>query len=73
MLVFTDGSTYEVVDYWLDDGHLHYLTVDGTENSVPLERIDLYATVKANWQRGVEFTLRPQRSRQLPPQGPPFP
>lgn len=63
LLVFTDGSAYGVADYWLDDGRLHYLTSDGVEKSVPLERIDLYATVKVNWERGVQFTLRPQRSR----------
>ncbi len=59
LLVFTDGSMYGVVDYWLDGRGLHYLTSYGGENSVPLERVDLYATAKANWERGVPFTLRP--------------
>lgn len=63
LLMLTDGSAYGVIDYWLDAGRLHYLTPSGRENSVLLERIDLYGTVKANWERGVEFTLRPQRSR----------
>ncbi len=63
VLVLTDGSAYDVVDYWLEDGRMHYLTSDGMGNSVPLERIDLYATVKANWERGVKFSLRPKRSR----------
>ncbi len=63
LLMLTDGSAYGVIDYWLDDGRLHYLTPSGRENSLLLERIDLYGTVKANWERGIEFTLRPQRSR----------
>ncbi len=63
LLVLTDGSMYGVVDYWLDGRELHYLTSYGGENSVPLERIDLYATAKANWERGVPFTLRPGPNR----------
>jgi len=62
LLIFADGSTYKVTDYWLKGSLLHFLTPFGVESWIALERIDLYATVKANWERGVQFTLRPQRS-----------
>ncbi len=60
LLQLKDGSMYGLVDYWLEDGRLHYLTTYGGENSIPIERIDLDKTVQLNYERGVEFVLRPK-------------
>ncbi len=59
VLVFQDGSVYHVTDYWLDENRwLHYVTTWGAESSVPLELVNLYSTVNANAERGIEFVLR---------------
>jgi hypothetical protein len=64
LLVLKDGWMYGLVDYWLEDGRLHYITSYGGENSLPLERIDFDKTVQLNWERGIKFVLRPgPRSR----------
>jgi hypothetical protein len=61
VIVLTDGTAYEVTDYWLDGGRLHYLTSYGGENSIPLDRLNLEETVNQNWQHGITFTLRPEK------------
>jgi len=60
LLQLRDGSMYGLTDYWLENGHLHYVTTYGGANSVPLERIDFDETVRLNAERGVEFVLRPK-------------
>lgn len=59
LLVFKNHSIYAVTDYWLEAGQLHYVTSYGGRNAVALEQIDLEMTVRLNWERGVEFVLRP--------------
>jgi hypothetical protein len=54
------GYSYELEDYWLQDGQLHYRTSYGGENSVPLDRIDLERTNEDNSQRGTQFKLNPE-------------
>ncbi|MFQ5926956.1 MAG: hypothetical protein ACE5MH_05930, partial [Terriglobia bacterium] len=60
LLVFKNHSIYAATDYWLEGGQLHYVTSYGAQNAVPFEQIDLEMTVQLNWERGVEFTLRPE-------------
>jgi len=62
LLVFKDHSIYAVSDYWLEGGQLHYVTSYGARNAVPIEQVDLEMTARLNWERNVEFTLRPARS-----------
>ena len=52
-----DGYSYELADYWVQDGQFHYRTSYGGENSVPLDRIDLARTGEDNSQRGANFKL----------------
>jgi hypothetical protein len=59
LLVLKDGSVYGVTDYWLKEGRLYYLTSYGGANDIPIDQLDLQKTVDQNWQRGVEFVLRP--------------
>jgi len=59
VLVFTNGWTFEVTDFWIDhEGELRYVTTYGGTNIVALQTLDLYATAKANAQRGIPFTLK---------------
>lgn len=61
VLVFTNGWSFEVTDYGIDDeGELRYVTSYGGLNIVALNTLDLYATVKANEERGIPFTLNLQ-------------
>ncbi len=59
LLFLSDGTSYEVSEYWLEGGRLHYVTSYGGENSIAPDHIDLQRTVDENWKRGIEFALRP--------------
>jgi hypothetical protein len=68
LLQLRDGSMYGLVDYWVEDGQLHYKTSYGAQNSTELDRIDLEQTVRLNADRGVQFVLRPKHpSASVPP------
>lgn len=61
VLVFTNGWSVEVTDYGIDDeGELRYVKSSGGLNIVSLNTLDFYATVKANEERGIPFTLKLQ-------------
>jgi len=60
LLQLSDGSMYGLLDYWVEDGELHYTTTYGGQNSIGLDRIDLAKTVQLNADRGVQFVLRPK-------------
>lgn len=68
-LVFKSGSTIRARDYWLANGKLHYVTTDGVGHTVPLGRLDMRATMKANRQNGLRF-LPPSTRLQSAPAGP---
>jgi len=68
-LFFKDGTVYDVTDYWLVDGQLHFLTVDETgqktvEHMVPFDTLDLQTTTDDNTSRGFKFQLRNQSIEQ---------
>ena len=58
VLVLKNGIRYSVGDYWVAEGYLEYTISDGTRSQVPLESLDLEATVAANSPRGLPFVLR---------------
>lgn len=60
LLQLRDGSMYGLVDYWFEDGELHYTTSYGGQNSLGLDRIDLEKTVQLNTDRGIRFVLLPK-------------
>jgi hypothetical protein len=58
ILVLGDGTAALVSRYWLGgDWLLHFVTVTGLQEAVPLNQLDLKATGKANFLRGVVFSL----------------
>ena len=56
-LIFKGGSAYAVTAYWVSGTELYYRPVYGGTNHVPLDQLDLPATVEANTRAGVPFTL----------------
>lgn len=56
VLVFNDGHQLEVQNYAIVSDFLYDFT-PGHMHKVPLSQLDLPATVKANDERGVDFTL----------------
>jgi hypothetical protein len=62
-LYLNDGAVYNVTDYWLVDGQLHFTTIEagGTsavEHTIDFNQLDLQQTVDVNVQRGFRFVLR---------------
>jgi hypothetical protein len=62
-LYLKDGTIYNVADYWLVNGDLHFKTVEegGTkvaEHEIDFGQLDLQTTIDVNTQRGFRFVLR---------------
>ncbi|HUJ33246.1 MAG TPA: hypothetical protein VLY23_18335 [Candidatus Acidoferrum sp.] len=57
MLYLTDGSAYEVTDYWVDGDTMNYETEDGTVGAISLGSLDLQRTTDANARLGFQFRL----------------
>ena len=62
-LVFKDGTTYVVSDYWKADDQLHFTTVEegGTKSvphSVAFDSLDLERTKEAAAAQGFRFVIR---------------
>src|SRR5579884_1073272 len=57
-LVFSDGNTARAVRYWLDDSWmLHYELLNGEKRTIPLDQLDLLATMTTNLRQGIRFLL----------------
>jgi len=62
-LYLKDGSVYEVTDYWLVDGQMHFTTIEGggtksVEHIIPFDDLDLQRTIDVNTRLGFRFVLR---------------
>ena len=62
-LVFKDGVTYTVADYWRVDDQLHFVTLEegGTKSvphSVPFSDLDVQRTTDADAAQGFRFVVR---------------
>ena len=58
-LYLKDGTAYDVTDYWLEAGQIHFRTRDGSiEHVLRVEDLDLQTTVDVNTRRGLQFVLR---------------
>ncbi len=56
-IILKDGSAYAVKSYWVSNGEIYYQPVTGGLSHVPVDQLDLAATVAANSRNGVPFTL----------------
>lgn len=62
-LVFKDGTTYTVSDYWRVNDQLHFITIEegGTKSvphTAPFGDLDVQRTTDANTAQGFRFVLR---------------
>jgi hypothetical protein len=62
-LVFKDGTTYTVTDYWRVNDQLRFITIEegGTKSvphTVPFEDLDVQRTTDADAAEGFRFVLR---------------
>ena len=62
-LVFKDGTTYAVTDYWRDGDQLHFITIEegGTKSmahTVPFGDLDVQRTTNADAAQGFRFVVR---------------
>ena len=62
-LIFKDGTTYTVADYWRVDDQLHFITSEegGTKSvphTVPFGDLDVQRTTDANTAQGFRFVVR---------------
>ena len=62
-LVFKDGTTYTVADYWRVNDQLYFITVEesGTNSvphTVPFEDLDVQRTTEADAVQGFRFVVR---------------
>lgn len=58
LLVLKNGITRSVTHYWVADGYLEYIDIDGERSHFPIESLDLQATVDRNAPRKLPFVLR---------------
>jgi hypothetical protein len=62
-LVFKDGTTYTVTDYWRVNDELHFITIEegGTKSvphTVPFGDLDVQRTTDADAAQGFRFVVR---------------
>jgi hypothetical protein len=63
-----NGAVQSVRDYWIVDGELHYVLMNGVQNSVNLDMVDLPRTNTENARSGVRFIFKSEPS--IIPAGP---
>jgi len=68
-LVFKDGTSYTVSDYWRADDQLHFVTVEeggakSVPHSVPFDSLDLERTKEAAAAQGFRFVIRDEPLQQ---------
>ncbi|MBV9010322.1 MAG: hypothetical protein JO354_14340 [Verrucomicrobia bacterium] len=68
-LVFQDGTSYTVADYWRENDQLHFITLEesGTKSvphTVPFETLDLQRTKQAAATQGFHFVIRDEPLQQ---------
>ena len=75
-----DGTVYEVTDYWVVNGQLHFSTIEddptkAVEHAIPYDELDVQKTSYVNTHRGFRMVLRdepwPQYLKDHPDSTPP--
>ena len=57
---------YTVRDYWMIDGELHFIQINGAQRSVDLAQVDLPRTNTENAKSGVKFIYKSEPSVSAP-------
>jgi hypothetical protein len=58
LIYLKSGAVDSVRDYWMVDGEMHYLLMDGVQKSVNLDQVDLPRTNTENAKSGVIFIYK---------------
>ena len=66
LIYLKSGGVYTVRDYWIVDGELHFLLLNGVQKSVNLELVDLPRTNTENAKSGVKFIFKSEPSVTTP-------
>jgi hypothetical protein len=67
LIYLKSGRVLSVRDYWMVDGELHYLLINGVQHSVDLEQVDLPRTNTENAKSGVRFIFKSEPSAPAEP------
>ena len=67
LIYMKNGAVYSVRDYWMIDGELHYILINGVQKSVDLNLVDLPRTNTENAKSGVKFIFKSEPSVTPPP------
>jgi hypothetical protein len=62
LIYLKSGAVYTVRDYWMVDGELHFIQINGAQNSVDLQQVDLPRTNTENTKSGVKFIYKSEPS-----------
>lgn len=68
LIYMKDGSVRSVRDYWMVDGDLHYILMNGVQSFVDLEQVDLPRTNTENAKSGVKFIFKSEPGISAPAQ-----
>jgi hypothetical protein len=69
LIYMKNGAVYSVRDYWMTDGELYYVLMDGAQHSVDLDLVDLSRTNSENAKSGVKFIFKSEPSITTPAPG----
>ena len=72
LIYLKSGAVASVRDYWMLDGQLHYILMNGRQNSIGLEQVDLPRTNTENAKSGVKFIFKSEPSVSAPPDAAPI-
>ena len=67
LIYLKSGAVYTVRDYWMIDGELHFIQINGAQRSVDLAQVDLPRTNTENAKSGVKFIYKSEPSVTTPP------
>jgi hypothetical protein len=67
LIYLKSGAVYTVRDYWMIDGELHFIQINGAQRSVDLGQVDLPRTNTENAKSGVRFIYKSEPSITTPP------
>jgi hypothetical protein len=58
VIALKGGAACLARQYWVQNGQLHWVSADGDEKLLPLDKIDLTETVRVNQERNIDFLLQ---------------
>jgi hypothetical protein len=65
LIYLKSGAVYTVRDYWMVEGVLHFIQINGAQNSIDLQQVDLPRTNTENAKSGVKFIYKSSPASRL--------